>query len=383
MSSDSISDVVVDTEDNSNKRAIIDTSFSPESSVPASKRSNNEQLPGTPDSNAVVTEAILVSTLERMFEQFENKMELKFININSRLDSIDSRLNSLEQDASSRDICIENVLSRVDELEDKGADLEQRITSIESAADSEGLWQPVGSPETKILLLGDSNSGGKIRFGDERGTLGRALPGSCNYCPKFEDLPPLDSPLFGNVSDLVLSVGTNNIKAGSCDPESLVRRMYLYTRSIINTYPGIHVFLPGILPVHCAFIDEALNSKIKLYNHYLKDMCNNLKRSYFIDMNVFWDPNGSLKQNLSKGDTDPLHLNDQGIKLFASRFKHALRAHLNLPLGVRRPPQSVQRTHSGGNVPLARDQGYQHVNRGARGGRGSYSARRGFSGGRN
>ena len=123
----------------------------------------------------------------------------------------------------------------------------------------------------------------------------------------------------------MISVGTNNIKTNSSDPETMVKLIYNYVKSVTRKYPSIHVLLPGVLPVHCAYEDQALNVKIKLYNHYLQDMCNHLNRVHFIDVNVFCDLNGSLKPHLSKGDRDPLHLNKQGIKLFASRFKYALR----------------------------------------------------------
>ena len=86
------------------------------------------------------------------------------------------QLSGLERDVSSRDIHINNVLTRVDDLEQKGVDLEQRLASIESAAAASDLWQPVGTPETHILLLGDSNSGGKIKFGEGRGILGGGNP---------------------------------------------------------------------------------------------------------------------------------------------------------------------------------------------------------------
>ena len=80
-----------------------------------------------------------------------------------------------------------------------------------------------------------------------------------------------------------------------------------------------------------------MNGKIKLYNHYVKDMCKNIPTSTsYIDVNVFREPNGALKENLSKGPGDPLHLNEQGVKLFACRFKHALRVQHNLPTIVRK-----------------------------------------------
>ena len=113
-----------------------------------------------------------------------------------------------------------------------------------------------------------------------------------------------------------------------------------------------------------------------MYNHYLKDMCCHVNRVTFIDVGVFCDFDGSLKPHLSKGDGDPLHLNEQGIKLFASRFKYALRGHYNLPQAPRKPSHSGPVSHSDGNNQIARPP------RGTRGGRGSHSYRRGIPGGR-
>ena len=150
----------------------------------------------------------------------------------------------------------------------------------------------------------------------------------------------------------------------------MVKLIYNYVKSVTRKYPSIHVLLPGVLPVHCAYEDQALNVKIKLYNHYLQDMCNHLNRVHFIDVNVFCDLNGSLKPHLSKGDRDPLHLNEQDIKLFASRFKYALRVHHNLPQAPRRSFHPAPVSNSAGNYQVAPPL------RGSRGGRGSHSYRR-------
>ena len=76
------------------------------------------------------------------------------------------RLSCLEEDASSRDIRIENLLSRVDEVENKGGDIKRRLKNLESTAAPCQNWQPVGLPQTNIFLLGDSNS--VVRSGSGR-----------------------------------------------------------------------------------------------------------------------------------------------------------------------------------------------------------------------
>ena len=55
----------------------------------------------------------------------------------------------------------------------------------------------------------------------------------------------------------MISVGTNNIKTNSSDPETMVKLIYNYVKSVTRKYPLIHVFLPGVLPVHCAYQGRA------------------------------------------------------------------------------------------------------------------------------
>ena len=93
------------------------------------------------------------------------------------------------------------------------------------------------------------------------------------------------------MSDVVLStvsVDTNYIKAESSDPGALVKKIYLYVRSInridgprparvgrVKSYNkssisiDAYVLLPGIMSVKNTFIDQALNNKIKTHNHFL------------------------------------------------------------------------------------------------------------------
>ena len=38
----------------------------------------------------------------------------------------------------------------------------------------------------------------------------------------------------------------------------MVKLIYNYVKSVTRKYPSIHVFLPGVLLVHCAYEDQAL-----------------------------------------------------------------------------------------------------------------------------
>ena len=66
-------------------------------------------------------------------------------------------------------------------------------------------------------------------------------------------------------------------------------------------------------------------------------MCDNLHKTIFVHVNIFSDLSGSFKPLLSYGERDTLHLSNEGIRLFASRMKYALRAHHMLPQPARRP----------------------------------------------
>ena len=338
---------VTEGENKSNKRALNDTSFeesssySPTQSNSTKRFSSTGQLPGSPPSipdDTVITYGLLVSTIERIFSRFEAGITSQINSLSTSIDLFNTRLQVIEEKASSTDIIIDNLEGQVNDLERKCEDLEHRLTSVESASGHIPVWKPVGVPTTKVLLLGDSNSGGKVRFGQDKGTLGRALPGAGHFHPTIEDLPPPNCEVFSEVSDVIISVGTNNFKLPSSEPEAIANHLYTYVKSLSRAHPAAHIFLPGVLPVHNGFTDLATNSKIQLYNHFLRNMCKNLNTSTtYIDVNVFCGPDGGLKDHLSKGASDPLHLNDQGIKLLASRFKHALRSHHNLPTGTRRP----------------------------------------------
>ena len=139
----------------SNKRVVGNTSFddvpSPESGGPSTKRPNTEQ--GSELPQKLVTEEFLVSTLRNMFAEFEIKIDLKFAHINARL-------NNVEEAASSSELRVQVLLTRVEAIERREAEVERKMVSVESSVESvrrgetDVNLQPVGVPETKILLLG-------------------------------------------------------------------------------------------------------------------------------------------------------------------------------------------------------------------------------------
>ena len=106
----------------SNKRVVGNTSFdevpSPESGGPSTKRPNTEQSSELP--KKLVTEEFLVLTLRTMFAEFETKIDLKFAHIHDRL-------NCVEEAASSSELRVQDLLTRVEAIERREAEVERRV----------------------------------------------------------------------------------------------------------------------------------------------------------------------------------------------------------------------------------------------------------------
>lgn len=306
--------------------------------------------------------------------------------LNNRLLALEAR-SSPDEDLTNRLAALESLSTSSDDLTNRIVALESRpapnddlilnrLTAIESTAGSTlplGSWEPTGSPNIDILLIGDSNSANKLKFGSGIGTLGAALPGSDIFCATLEALPNTQDDIFTGKSDVVLAVGTNSLKVDNSNPVELAKCTHRYVQSLSRAHPSANVFLPGVLPVDKSMSD--LNTKIKSYNFYLKDMCNSLPRVYFINTNVLMNKEGSLTEKLGCGPRDPLHLSAEGLRLYFSRIKYALRARHGLPLPRRRVQPVGGAAESGGRG------GYTIRGGGGRGGSRGRGGPRGGGGG--
>lgn len=335
------------------KRGIADLSLSPSDDLDHKHaRLGDSNLASPTDS----IESSLIATLQASLAGFtdklsnrmdsldrniNNKIDERFDRLEYRLNSLESRLDSVEAEGRSSRSAVDVVSDRMDALETRTDSSLDRITRLESVP-REGGWVPSGPIATSVILCGDSNSGEKLKFGEGKGTLGAALPGDNMYCPKFRDLPPTDSSTFENRSDIVLAVGTNELKSEGSDPRALVTHLHDYIVKLTRRFPATHVHVPGVLPICTP--GSVTNTKIKTYNQFISDMCLSFPRVHFVDTIVFNNKDGSLKPNLAKGMTDPLHLNADGLKLYFSRMKFSLRERHGLP-----PPRSRSRGTPRGN----------------------------------
>ena len=259
---------------------------------------------------------------------------------NSKLDKIIERINKIEAENRERDLSLLEITCRVQSLE-----LNQSLEDAKGDLD----WQPQSNIATKVLLLGDSNSAGKIRFGEERGTLGKHLPGQSLFIATASHLPEIDlfPEWFEGVTDLIIAIGTNDLKnyqsASSC-PKTLAKNIYRYCRLVIDFYSSIQISLPAVPPTR----NWTLNVKIDEYNRYLQDMCRKHPNLEYVHMRgMKGDDNLLLTRLQDKEVGTGLHLNDQGLKIYASRLKAALREKHYLPVFSPRRGGRVNRGKQG------------------------------------
>ena len=194
----------------STKRPITDTSII-NANIPDAKRPTAAVSDTVSEMENSMLETLkdLIIGNQSLIRDVKSSLETKF-------DDVLNRMQTLEASVSARDAAISNLDTQVRELVCENVTLKQRIEVLEArpvVGQGEGslpatgpVWAPTGSPDTRILLLGDSNSAGKIKFGTGKGKLGAALPGTSTFCAKYENLTTPASDEFANVSDLVLAV---------------------------------------------------------------------------------------------------------------------------------------------------------------------------------
>ena len=337
----------------SDKRNLSDTSILDQEHSPVEHSAAKQpRIDGSPLSSSVINAEqpkdtqTMLEVMQARFNSLDLKLDSQQQVVLQKFDSILQRISLLEEGASSHQIVVDNLEVRVEELEKSNSELaasktelENRVRALEAqdTRDSSNAlvgWEPSGSSKTRVVLMGDSNSSGKLKFGENRGTLGKALPGESIFCPTLTELKEPESNTFVEATDVIVAVGTNDLKQDNVNPSSLAKKLSKYVLSVIAKYPSVQVFLPGVLPI-CTE-NSQINSRVREYNHYIRDLCISHPRLTFIDTNVFSTPLGSLKPNLAAGPSDPLHLYAEGIKLYGSRFKFALRQRHGLPVGNRR-----------------------------------------------
>lgn len=171
---------------------------------------------------------------------------------------------------------------------------------------------------------GDSNIGGKLRFGDGRGKIGASTPGRQEFSPKIEDLNPQRYQSYSNV---VLMVGTNNLKVNEVSSHQDILNLYkLYKAKILEIQRlnnRCKIFVCPVLPSKLPH----LNRKIRIFNSFLfGDLIQSTFGVTVVDgFEEFLASTNSwtLKENLSNPG-DALHLNGYGLRVLVKLIKTSM-----------------------------------------------------------
>lgn len=347
------------------KRNLSDLSLDTETAQPQKYQNFTASSPINPAplgavGGTLTQEQAVVKAMETCMSGLYSKLDALLTEVGS----VKSELRELREQGNRRDEQLDELLTRLRLSEDKCQSLESRVGTLESG---EG-WSPSPNTDIQVKLIGDSNFSGKVKFGNVRGTLGGALPGDSTFCAKVEDLPEPEDLV--DCTDVIIAVGTNNLKQTNVDPTTLAVQFYRKIKSYSNKLPNTHFYINGVLPT----TSSDINSRIKEFNRHLDDMCNSRTKFTYMDNKVFCKPEGSLADKF-RVDSDEIHVNEDGTKLIASRIKFALRQRHYLPNGNFVPHNARRRQpRQNGEHPAGTEGNYRgrgHNRRGSnRGGRG-------------
>ena len=173
------------------------------------------------------------------------------------------------------------------------------------------------------LLVGDSNFG-KIQFGNGKGKVGQATPGFRSFVPTVSDIDPLAYTSYKNI---VVMVGTNDLKKNMSDPE--IRELYkLYKTKIsqIRKYnPRCRLLICPVLPTKSLVI----NKRIFMFNKFINSdlLQSTLHVTFTEGFFEFVDDNSSILKNMYavNDSNDILHINaNKGVRLLVRLIKQAI-----------------------------------------------------------
>jgi hypothetical protein len=176
------------------------------------------------------------------------------------------------------------------------------------------------------LAIGDSNFG-PIEFGEGKMKVGKSTPGKVKFAAHVADIKPLDCVSYRNV---VLMVGTNDLKQNSVRCKNDVRRIYqVYKSKILDIqklHPTCKLYICPVLP--CKRQD--VNNKIRVFNTFIFD---DLIQTTFgvavvqgFDQFLARNQEWSLSDALYKPDPTGLHINGGGTRLLVMLIKQCMYA---------------------------------------------------------
>ncbi len=174
------------------------------------------------------------------------------------------------------------------------------------------------------VLIGDSNTA-DIRFGTEKGTLGKWVPGVRHKASKIKFIPGPHE--IGPCRNIVLNVGVNDVREPERkSTEYLVSQYEAKLKSIMSVYPKTKIYISLLLPTK----DEWLNFGVNELNKSLKNLASNFGNVFVIEHDSLVDRYGFLNPILGRfrrgrpNPDDHVHLGAEGIKRFVLNIKNKI-----------------------------------------------------------
>ena len=182
------------------------------------------------------------------------------------------------------------------------------------------------------IVLGDSNTG-ELKFGDSKGTFGRATPGKKSWAPIIDDIKPMETIGYSNI---VTMCGINDIRHSHISSKSDVHKVYSSFRvkieQICHVNPKAKVFVCPLLPTRLVQV----NRKVSYFNSLLFNdlLSTNFSVSIVPGFRDFADQLGLLADKHCRRQGDALHLNRYGVHILGSKIKTAIFDRKKRPAGA-------------------------------------------------
>ena len=324
---------------------------------------------------------LLMAEMDQVLLDFKLTLQEKLETFVTRLTVQQQEVDELRELSGRQGEEIQNLQARVEELE-------KRDPAPPHVPEASIDWQPAAQASgTNIMLFGDSNYAGQIKFGDAKGTLGPSLPGTHRFVPTISDMTTIHGQTeLQDHSALVIAVGTNSLLRDCTPPAELAGVTHGFVKQTLTQYPALQIVLVGVLPTD----NDDANAVIDIYNANLRSMAASLPRTTYLDTGFVRDHRtGKLMHKFTKVENNCnilVHLNEAGLKMMGSRLKRALRVLHDLPVLPTATQGYIAQAHGDGGISRESGRGgsrgaFQRGRGGrGRGGRGRGQGDRGGAG---
>lgn len=169
------------------------------------------------------------------------------------------------------------------------------------------------------ILLGDSNTG-KLKFGEEKGTFGKATPGKRVWVPTIDKIDPNVTTGYSNI---VILCGINDIRHSNVRTQADIHNIYLEFKRKIELIQHVNKRARIII---CPLLPTRLVNITKKVDYFNTLILNDLIGKHFNISLVpgfvdFIDQNDLLHRKFCREEGDYLHLNLFGTNVLGNKIK--------------------------------------------------------------